>query len=111
MAETRERPEAEETPRSLVLSMVLSVAFLAALALSLVWMNIERTKLSYRLRNLQSEFEQALDMNAKLNAEREYLLSPHELGKKAEAYGLMPAKPGQVRRLEAKPPDGELKKE
>jgi hypothetical protein len=83
--------------------MVLSAAFLAALALSLVWMNIERTKLSYRLRNLQNEMEQAIDLNAKLNVEREHLLSPHELGKKAETLGLGAAKPGQIRRIEGKP--------
>ncbi|MDR2801390.1 MAG: hypothetical protein LBB52_09070 [Desulfovibrio sp.] len=111
MPETRGRPEGEETPRGPVLAMVFSVAFLAALALSLVWMNIERTKLSYRLRNLQNELEQAIDMNAKLNAEREHLLSPHELGKKAETYGLRAARPGQIRRLEARPSDGAIKKD
>ncbi|MDR1685071.1 MAG: hypothetical protein LBR82_01275 [Desulfovibrio sp.] len=87
--------------RGSVLPLVLSGAFLAALALSLVWLNIERTKLAYRARNLQRELEQALDLGAKLKAEREHLLSPHELGKKAEALGLGPAKPGHIRRMDS----------
>jgi hypothetical protein len=82
----------------------LSGAFLAALALSLVWLNIERTKLAYRARNLQRDLEQSLDLNAKLNVEREHLLSPHELGRKAEALGLGPAKPGRIRRMEKNGP-------
>lgn len=84
----------------LVLPLVLAVACLAALALSLVWLNIERTKLAYRVRALQHELQQAQDMNAKLGLEREHLRSPHELGKKAEALGLGTARPGQIRRME-----------
>jgi hypothetical protein len=83
----------------LVLAMVISVATLAALALTLVWLNIERTKLAYRERILQRDVGQALDVNAKLSVERDHLLSPHELGRKAESFGLGPAKPGQIRRM------------
>jgi hypothetical protein len=93
--------ERSKAGRGSVLPLVLSGAFLAALALSLVWLNIERTKLAYRSRNLQRELEQALDLGAKLKVEREHLLSPHELGKKAEALGLGPAKPGRIRRMES----------
>jgi hypothetical protein len=102
----------EQTPRGrftlmpeagqggLVLALVISVTTLAALALTLVWLNIERTKLAYRVRTLQNEVAQIIDLNAKLSIEREHLLSPHELGKKAERMGLGPAKPGQIRRLQ-----------
>ena len=94
--------EAGEAPggQRLVLTMVISVATLAALALTLVWLNIERTKLAYRERTLQQETSQVLDVHAKLSVERDYLLSPHELGRKAESFGLGPAKPGQIRRME-----------
>jgi hypothetical protein len=84
----------------LVLSLILSVAMLAALALTLVWLNLERTKMAYKERELQNQVSQGLDLNAKLSVEREHLLSPHELGKKAEAMGLGAAKPGQIRRME-----------
>ena len=86
--------------QKLVLAMILSVATLAALALTLVWLNIERTKLAYRERALQRDVGQVLDLNAKLSVERDHLLSPHELGRKAENLGLGPAKPGQIRRME-----------
>jgi hypothetical protein len=90
--------------RGTVLPLLFSGAFLAALALSLVWLNIERTKLAYRARNLQRELEQAQDLGAKLKAEREHLLSPHTLGRKADALGLGPAKPGRIRRMEQSTP-------
>ena len=84
----------------LVLALVISVTTLAALGLTLVWLNIERTKLAYRMRVLQHEADERVDLNAKLSVEREHLLSPRELGKKAELMGLGPAKTGQIRRLD-----------
>jgi hypothetical protein len=101
----------ESAGRAAVLPLLLSGAFLAALALSLVWLNIERTKLAYRARALQHELEQTLDLGAKLNVEREHLLSPHTLGKKAEALGLGPAKPGRIRRMEDTKPSERAAKE
>lgn len=91
--------EEEGKGQGLVLALIISVSCLAALALTLVWLNIERTKLAYRVRVLQQEVEQTADLNAKLSVEREHLLSPHSLGKKAEAMGLGAAKPGQIRRV------------
>jgi hypothetical protein len=91
---------AEGRGRNFVLGIILSAAMLAALALLLVWLNIERTKLAYRVRVLQHEVDERLDLNAKLSVERELLLSPRELGKKAELMGLGPAKTGQIRRLD-----------
>lgn len=105
MAEERTADGAGKSPdgQRLVLPLIIAVACLAALALTLVWLNIERTKLAYRVRTLQREVEQSLDLNAKLSVEREHLFSPHELGKKAEALGLGAAKPGQIRRVEQVP--------
>ncbi|MDR0339096.1 MAG: hypothetical protein LBH65_02335 [Desulfovibrio sp.] len=84
----------------LILPLIIAAACLTALALTLVWLNIERTKLAYRERILQQRLDRELDLNAKLGVERELLLSPHELGKKAEVLGLGTARPGQIRRLE-----------
>ncbi len=86
--------------QNLVLALVISATTLAALGLTLVWLNIERTKLAYRMRTLQHEVDERIDLNAKLSVEREHLLSPRELGKKAELMGLGPAKTGQIRRLD-----------
>jgi hypothetical protein len=95
-----DRSGARGAERDPVLGIIISAAMLAALALVLIWLNIERTKLAYRLRVLQHEVDERLDLNAKLGVEREFLLSPRELGKKAELMGLGPAKAGQIRRLE-----------
>lgn len=95
----------------LVLTLVISASLLVALALTLVWLNIERTKLAYRERTLQREAAQALDLNAKLQVERDRLRSPHELGRKAERFGLGPAKPGQLRRMEEEGKEKEKEEE
>lgn len=89
--------------QNLVLALIISVATLAALGLTLVWLNIERTKLQYRMRTLQHDVDKVVDLNAKLTVEREHLLSPRELGKKAERMGLGLAKTGQIRRIDMNP--------
>lgn len=96
--------ESEPGGQRLVLALVLLGAMLAALSLSLVWLNLERTSLSYKVRELQRQVQEGLDLNAKLGIERDHLLSPHELGRKAEAMGLGSARPGQIRRLEEPDP-------
>lgn len=99
-ARTGREDKAEEGSQRLVLPLIIAATTLAALALSLTWLNLERTKLAYQVRTLQHGLEQALDLNAKLSVERDHLLSPHELGKRAEQMGLGPAKPGQIRRMD-----------
>ena len=89
--------------QNLVLALIISVATLVALGLTLVWLNIERTKLQYRMRTLQHDVGVVTDLNAKLTVEREHLLSPRELGKKAERMGLGPARTGQIRRMDMNP--------
>jgi hypothetical protein len=98
-------PEAGQ--ESLILPLVISVTILVALALALVWLNIERTKLAYRVRVLQNEVARTTDLNARLSIEREHLLSPHELGRNAERMRLGPARPGQIRRIQNSEPDGD----
>ena len=105
MSEAGQERSAEEPAegrgQNLVLAMIVSGAMLAALGLTLVWLNIERTKLAYRTRTLQHEMDERIDLNAKLSVEREHLLAPRELGKKAERMGLGPARTGQIRRLDS----------
>lgn len=86
--------------QAMILASVLSISLLVGLALLLIWLNIERTKLAYDARALQGEVEHARELSAKLGVEREHLLSPGRLESKAEQLGLRPAKPGQIRRME-----------
>lgn len=86
--------------QGLVLALILSIAMLIAVSLTLIWLNLERTKLAYRARTLQHELNKAQELNAKLAVEREHLLSPAQLGAKGEKMGLGPAKAGQIRRMD-----------
>ncbi len=90
----------EEDEQTLVLPLILSVLGLLALGLTLVWLNLERTKLAYRLNILQKDLRIHTEYQTKVVIERDHLLSPAELGKKAVALGLHVAKPGQLRRLD-----------
>ncbi len=87
--------------QGIVLALLVSGLLLVALGLTLVWLNIERTKLAYNLQVLQREGEKRLELNAKLAVEREHLLSPYVLGKKADAMGLHTPQSGQIRRMGA----------
>lgn len=89
----------QEESQGMVLPLIVSVLVLVALGLGLVWMNSDRTKLAYKIHRLQKEENKREETRAKLEVERDSLLSPHELGKKADAMGLRTALPGQVRRM------------
>ena len=99
-APDRFAPAAKTEQGGLILPLVISMSILVALALTLTWLNIERTKLAYRARVLQNDMARIVDLNAKLSIEREHLLSPYELRKKAERMRLGPAQPGQIRRMQ-----------
>lgn len=91
----------EEGRQGVVLALLVSLTTLGALALLLVWLNLERTKLAYQVRVLQREVETRQDENSRLSVERERLSSPRALGRRAESLGLGPAKPGQIRKGDA----------
>lgn len=90
----------EGAGRGAILVLIVSVLVSIAVALSLVWLNVERTKLAYRAHSLQREVDRVQETNAKLEVERNFLISPQELSKRAEAMGLRPALPGEIRRME-----------
>lgn len=70
-----------------------------ALALSVVWINIERMDLAYKLKQLQTELERKTDLHAKFEVERMNLLSSARLRALADEVGLLQAGPGQIRTL------------
>ncbi len=83
-----------------LLTIVISVLMSLVMGLSLVWINIDRMNVTYRLRALEADRESRVNLKAKLEVERDRLLSPYELGRKAAAYGMKDARPGQIRRIE-----------
>ncbi len=86
--------------RGWVLALALSVATGLALGLALVWVNIERTNIGYGVRRLQGELDGRLAHTTKLEVERDRLLSPYALDRKAKELGMRPAKSGQNRRMD-----------
>lgn len=75
--------------------LAAGVAFV--LGVAVVWVNIERLETAYRLELLEKKLADMTDLRAKLQIERDNLTSPYRLRKKAQEYGLGPAKPGQLR--------------
>ncbi|MDR2891727.1 MAG: hypothetical protein LBV80_01385 [Deltaproteobacteria bacterium] len=68
-----------------------------ALALLLVWSNTERAGLGYELKQQQQAMTELADLTAKLEVERDRLLSPYYLDARAVQFGLRSALPGQKR--------------
>ncbi len=79
------------------ISFLLLVALL--LALTSVWLSTEFTQLSYKVRTLGREVAKQENLIAKLEVERDNLLSPAQLELLARHYNLTQAKSGQIRSL------------
>lgn len=96
---------ASKTPRGRggVTTALLVCNLLASLVLGLglVWFGNDYTDTGYTLRSQQRNVEAAIAHNDKLEVEREFLVSPAELERRAAELGLAEARPGQVRRIEA----------
>lgn len=86
--------------RGWIFGLALGVLCLLIMLLILVWTNIERFDISYFIPNVQKEITDRRDHLAKLEVERERLLTPHELRQKALQYSMHEPYAGQVRRLE-----------
>lgn len=70
------------------------------LGLGVAWCSIERYDLAYKLTTMRERLDEAEDLVAKLEVERDNLLSPHRLRAKARELGLGPAAQGRIRRIE-----------
>ena len=84
-----------------VLALILSVMVSLVLGLTLVWFNIERMDMAYDLKKLQAEVDKRISLAAKLEVERDRLISPSILYNKAKEMEMRPAKSGQIRTLPA----------
>lgn len=87
-----------------LLTLILSLLFSMVLGLALVWLSIDRNDTAYSIHKMQGQAEEARAHVNKLEVERDSLLSPYVLGRKAEQLGMGMADPGQVRRLEQPAP-------
>jgi cell division protein FtsL len=83
------------------ISMACSIVLLLVFGLGLVWLNIERVDLAYELNKLQRKIDEGETLTAKLEVERNTLITPARLREVARDYGLGPARPGQIRRVNA----------
>ena len=81
--------------------LLLGLLTCMTMCLILVWSNIERIDTTYFINIAQNKLQERKALRAKLEVERERLLSPYELRRKAEEIGMKEPKPGQVRRMEA----------
>lgn len=80
-----------------VAMFVLTISAVLVLGLSSVWLNIERMDLAYDLNKLEKELANRTTLVAKLELERNNLISPYRLKRLAALYGLVPVGPGQMR--------------
>lgn len=87
-----------EPSRRLFWGTALCVVVALSLRLAQVWVNIERTDLAYGIERMEHELSDKRELIAKLEVERDSLLSPAELGRLAKQFGLRPAQPGQLKR-------------
>ncbi len=83
------------------ISMAFSIALLLVFGLGLVWLNIERVDLAYELNKMQRQIDEVETLSAKLEVERNTLITPARLREVAREYDLGPARPGQIRRVSA----------
>lgn len=88
--------------RGWLLASMLGVMSLVVMGLIQVWSNIERMDTTYFINIAQTKLNERRALRAKLEVERERLLSPYELKRKAQEFGMREAAATQVRRLQAR---------
>ena len=82
-----------------LLGFCLSMASALVFGLLVVWLNIEQVDMAYKLKKMRQEVDQANNLTAKLEVERDNLSSPYRLSKEAERMGMHPAQSGQQRKI------------
>lgn len=80
------------------MAMALTMGSALILGLVSVWLNIERVDRAYELRRMEKRLDEQEALAAKLEVEKNNLLSPIRLRELAKEYGFGPASQGQIRR-------------
>lgn len=83
--------------REWAFSMAFSLFLMLVFGMGLVWLNIERVDMAYEITRLQHNIDQSASLSAKLEVERDHLITPGRLRELAVQFGLGPAKSGQIR--------------
>ncbi len=83
------------------LMLIVSILFSLIMGVALTWLSIDRSDTAYTIQKMQRQTDSARAHVAKLEVERDSLLSPYVLGKTAEQLGMSMADPGQIRRINA----------
>lgn len=96
----RKMPVKQRTRKGWLIFMIMELLAIPVMGLVLVWSGIERTDTTYSINVVQNELRERQALHAKLEVERERLLSPYILRQRAEEFGMREPKAGQVRRLE-----------
>ncbi|MDR3073659.1 MAG: hypothetical protein LBV01_02895 [Deltaproteobacteria bacterium] len=100
MAERGMQAETTATGRrGLIPLLVVSCALNVAVGLALVLASIERTEFGYTVRKLEGMVREREAHANELEVERQRLLSPYMLERKAAELGMRAARPGQIRRM------------
>ena len=85
--------------RGWIFAIALGILSLLIMLLVHVWVNIERVDTSYFITRAQAVINDKRGHLAKLEVERERLLTPHELRQKAQGLGMHEPVPGQIRSI------------
>lgn len=82
------------------LLLLMALIFSITMGLAVTWINMGSNSTAASIQRLQQKVDAARSHVAKLEVERDSLLSPYILGKTAERLGMSMADPGQIRRIE-----------
>ena len=82
------RGQGKVQTRSWLLLLAVGLLACMTMCLILVWSNIERIDTTYFINIAQNKLQERKALRAKLEVERERLLSPYELRRKAEELGV-----------------------
>ncbi|CCO22494.1 hypothetical protein [Maridesulfovibrio hydrothermalis] len=88
----------KDDSKGIAMALTLTMASALILGLVSVWLNIERVDKAYDLRSMETRLDQQEALAAKLEVEKNNLLSPIRLRELAKKYGFGPASQGQIRR-------------
>lgn len=96
----RSKPVKTKPRRSWLVLLAVMTLFIPLMGLALVWSGIEKTDTTYFINIAQTEARERQILRNKLEVERDRLLSPYELRRKAEQFGMKEPRAGQIRRME-----------
>lgn len=96
----RNKPNKPKPGKGWLFLFIILILAIPIMGLVLVWSGIERTDTTYFINIAQTDVRERLGLHAKLEVERDRLLSPYELRRRAGEFGMKEPRAGQIRRME-----------